>query len=126
MSLTNGWRNRRCGSKGKQLHRCRPGCLILEHLEDRTLLTSNLYLDFGDNLPNGGLTMTVEQLRGLFTNPTPGIQGPDLEGLGNPAMRPTTSLQFTGMAPLVTFDYNGVGGTNNTDYTDLRAAVVAL
>ncbi|MEX0642871.1 MAG: hypothetical protein WD468_09235 [Pirellulales bacterium] len=102
--------------------------MALEHLEDRMLLTSVAYLDFGDSFPAGGLDMTVLQLRDTFANG--GIQGPDFrefdtnnnlvdyaDGLG---------LQFTAMAPLVTFDYNGVGGVNATDYSDLRAAVLNL
>ncbi len=101
--------------------------LRVESLEDRWMLTSVAYLDFGDNFPVGGLDMTVLQLRNTFANG--GIQGPDLREFSNGSVvdyQDTLGLQFTGMAPLVTFDYNGSGGVNGTDYTDLRAAVLGL
>jgi hypothetical protein len=100
-----------------------------ELLETRQLLTANLYLDFGDNFPAGGLDMTVLELRDTLG--AGGIQGPDLRTLGTPAMTDATPLSFTGLSGLVTagptaFDYNGDAVINATDYTDLRTAVVSL
>jgi len=108
----------------------RPG---IEALEVRALLTANLYLDFGDNFPAGGLVMSALQLRSDFGAGTPGLQGPDVRRADN-AMTPGvneaivdgTMLVFNPMAPSVTFDYNGDALVDNTDYTDLRAATLAL
>src|SRR5438046_1810100 len=47
-----------------------------ERLEHRTLLTSVLYVDFGDNLPAGGFDLSVNNLKDDFGGG--GIQGPDL------------------------------------------------
>jgi hypothetical protein len=105
----------------------------IEKLEDRCLLTANLFLDFGDSFPTGGFTLTADQLRDTFASN--GIQGPDLVGLGDPANRITaaTQLRFNGLQDVVTdlqagggFDYNGDGTDDAADYTDLRAAVVSL
>ena len=46
-----------------------------ETLEMRTLFTSVLYLDFGDNYPAAGLTINQGTLRGGFGSS--GLQGPD-------------------------------------------------
>ncbi|MFO0807997.1 MAG: hypothetical protein U0746_05200 [Gemmataceae bacterium] len=94
----------------------------LETLETRNLLTSTLYLDFGDSFPTGGLSMTGLQLRNTFA--AGGIQGPNLTGVAS--VTDTTTLRFTGTAGLVTFDYNGSGTADATDYTDLRAATLAI
>lgn len=118
----------RCGAQ--QPHRFRPR---FELLEDRTLLTANLFLDFGDVFPTGGLVMTVQQLRNNFGATPAGLQGPDLRQADNPATMPlneaitdATNLVFNPTAPLVTFDYNNDGLPNNTDYTGLRANVLTL
>src|SRR5262245_38621211 len=104
----------------------------IECLEDRVVPTSNLFLDFGDNLPAGGLVMTVQQLRNNFGDSPAGMQGPDLRQADvagtsvNEANIDGTVIVYNPTAPLVTFDYNGDTFTNNTDYTDLRAAVLSL
>ena len=56
----------------ERLRRFRPG---VDPLEERTLLTSNVFLDFGDNFPAGGLVMTVQQLRNGFGAAPAGLQG---------------------------------------------------
>src|SRR5262249_19629105 len=99
--------------------------LAVEALEDRTTPTATLFLDFGDSLPAGGLTMTVLQMRDTFANG--GIQGPDLtKTTGTPAITDTTQLKLTPFNPLVTFDYNGDAVVNAQDATDLRTAIVSL
>src|SRR5262249_30017139 len=41
----------------------------LEHLEDRLVPTTTLFLDFGEGLPSAGLTLTVRQLRDTLNGP---------------------------------------------------------
>ena len=102
-----------------------------EPLEMRTLFTSVLYLDFGDNFPAGGLTINQGTLRGGFGSS--GLQGPDVRqpddgttaGV-NEAITDATNFNLTGVAQFVTFDYNGDSATNGTDYTDLRTNVLTL
>ena len=84
--------------------------LSIESLEERWVLTSNLYVDFGDLFPAGGLTMSVQQLRDTFANG--GIQGPDLRF----AYADTDTIRFDTMAPLVNF----------TSYTQLRDNILSL
>jgi hypothetical protein len=88
----------------------------VETLEGRTLLTTTLYLDFGDAFPSGGLQMTVGQLRGP-------LNGPDLTDLG---LADTDRLTFTPFSGLVNFDYNGDGAMNAADASQLRADIVSL
>ena len=98
-----------------------------ELLEQRYVLTSTLYLDFGDNFPAGGLAMTVDELQDSFGSS--GLQGPNLVGdedAGQPAIVAGTPLLFTGLSGLITFDYNGSGMVNATDYTDLRTDIISL
>ncbi len=104
--------------------------LMVEQLEVRDLLTSVLYVDFGDNFPADGLDMTVGQLRGAIAGNV-GIQGPDFREFAADNVTivdyaDTLGLRFTGTSPLVTFDYNGVGGVTGADYTDLRSNVLSL
>src|SRR4051812_43310952 len=102
-----------------------------ESLEIRRLLTSQLYLDFGDFFPGGGLQMNVQTLRSGFGSS--GLQGPDLRQ-GDTAstttvdetITDTTAITFAPTAPLVTFDYDQNTFVNNADYTSLRANVLAL
>ncbi len=103
----------------------RPRRLVSEPLDERCVLTSNLYIDFGDNLPTGGLLVTQLQLRDTFANG--GIQGPDLRGFSFSApIVDATTFQFQSMRNFLTFDYNGDGGTNTQDYTDLSTAILSL
>lgn len=121
----SGWSQRKNSAKKSAsqavLRRRR---LAVEPLEERCVLTSNLYLDFGDNLPVGGLLITNLQMRDTFANG--GIQGPDLRGFGTPGIADTTTLRLTSMQTLVNFDYNQSGIVDAVDYSDLRSAIVAL
>ncbi len=125
---------RRDRSRRRRLgrHRSHYRSLQLEKLEDRTLLTSNLFLDFGDNFPAGGLGTNVLQLRNTFNAGTPGIQGPDLRypstsTISGTAFTDTTPLNMTGLAPLINYDYNSDANVGDVqDYLDLRDAVVSL
>src|SRR5262245_27955542 len=80
---------------------------MIERLERRRLLTSNVYLDFGDNFPAGGLQMTALTLRNTFGSS--GLQGPDLRQPDvastpvNEAITDATNLNFAPTSPLVTF-----------------------
>src|SRR6186713_1689229 len=93
--------------------------LTIEELECRRLLTSNLYLDFGDAFPAGGLQMSVLTLRDAFGSG--GLQGPDLNNPDN-AMTPAneaftdaTNITMNPTSGLITYDYNTDGLTNGTD-----------
>lgn len=95
---------------------------LFECFEPRYVLTSVLYLDFGDNFPVSSLQLTADELRETFANG--GIQGPDLVGDGDPDIAVDTQLTF---APLssITGDFNG-NGDSADDYATLRDAVVNL
>src|SRR4051812_42565026 len=95
-----------------------------ESLEIRRLLTSQLYLDFGDNFPGGGLQMNVQTLRDTFGSN--GLQGPDLRQgdtasttTVNETITDATNITFAPTAPLVTFDYDQSGAVDGADYTSL-------
>src|SRR5262245_21022106 len=60
----------------------RPHPLRLETLEDRTVLSATLYVDFGDRFPNGGLTGTVDNLINLTHNGNPAVNGPPMDQVG--------------------------------------------
>ena len=89
------------------------------------LLTSVLYVDFGDNLPAGGFDLSATQLKDDFGSG--GIQGPDLTAGSNKNPLPgADNLQFTSMSGVINFDYNNDGTANAQDYTDLKNAVIQL
>lgn len=90
---------------------CRP-------LEDRSLPSSTLYLDFGDNFPTGGFEVTDGTLGSNLSSG--GLSGPSLQYTS------ATLLRFLPASTRVTFDYNGSGGVNAQDWTDLRANVLSL
>ena len=100
--------------------------LAMESLEAKRLLTSTLYLDFGDGFPAAGLFMQASDLSGDFASG--GIQGPDLvdSGTDGAEIQSDTQLQFDPLEGLITFDYNNDGLANAHDYTDLRRDVVEL
>lgn len=50
--------------------------LLAERLEDRTLLTSTLYVDFGDNFPGGTLSTTVGDFDSHVSGANPDMDGP--------------------------------------------------
>ncbi len=90
----------------------------LVRLEDRTVPSSTLYVDFGDNFPTGGFDLTDLQLRTSLASG--GLSGPNL------SFSDATLYRFRPASERVTFDYNGSGGVNAQDWIDLRANVFSL
>ena len=93
-----------------------------EPLESRTLLTTTVYLDFGDAFPAGGMTGTAEELRD-------DINGPNFADGGNPGVNDDTGLTFTPFAQVVQnmgVDYDADGNVDGDDATALRNAVISL
>jgi hypothetical protein len=102
--------------------------LGIEIMEDRRMLTANLFLDFGDSFPTGGFTITAEDMQDTFA--AGGVQGPDFLAAGatsDPVVAGSL-LTFNSLSTLLAsaFDYNSDGSTNAQDYQDLRADVVQL
>lgn len=96
--------------------------LQLEPLEERTLLSSTLFLDFGAGIGMGGtMSTTADAFTAIFgantgTNTTNGTTT-------NPTgLNGGSSLDFT---PLF-YDYDNDGNTNNADITALSNAVLAV
>lgn len=87
-------------------------------LEDRSLPSSTLYLDFGDNFPASGFEVTDGTLGANLS--AGGLSGPSL------SYASSTLLRFQPASTRVTFDYNGSGGVNSQDWIDLRASVFSL
>src|SRR4051794_30553594 len=81
--------------------------LSITWLEDRTVPTSNLYLDFGDSLPAGGFNLTVDQLKGSLGSG--GIQGPDFTTGQDNNLAGGDNLQFVSLSTIVNVDYNADG-----------------
>lgn len=103
--------------------------LQMEALEDRLVLTSNLYIDFGENFPTGGFDLTAQQLRDTFANG--GIQGPDI--VYSPIQQTDTIRLRSFQSTLVAansagedVDYNRDGVFNNQDFIDLRAGIITV
>jgi hypothetical protein len=98
----------------------------MEALDQRMVLTSTVFIDFGNAFPDpdgGGpldpqLTMTVDSLRQTFTNG--GIQGPDFTSLGYSLSDVVT---FKPMSSLVNFDYNGDSVINSNDTAALQSDI---
>src|SRR3954471_13917255 len=81
----------------------------VERLEDRVVLTSMLYVDFGDRFPVAGLTGTVGTLR----TATSGVAGDP--AVAGPNMDKDTNGDFSGAA---TDDEDGFTMTSfNSRYT---------
>ena len=95
----------------------------VESLEQRALLTSNLYIDFGDHFPTGGLDLKALQIQDTFING--GIQGPPV--LLSGALEVGDILNLDPLTSVLNFDYDqdGSEGTAN-DYSLLRANVLAI
>jgi hypothetical protein len=101
----------------------------MESLEDRRVLTSNLYIDFGDSFPIGGFDLTAQQLRDTFANG--GIQGPDIVYA---PIQATDNIRLGSLQSTLTaangagenVDYNADGTFNSQDYTDLRASILSV
>jgi hypothetical protein len=116
------WFSRLRGNKAKRKslsHRAGYRIAKCELLEERKLLTTTLYVDFGAGFSNGRLRMTVDE---LLNN----ISGPDLNF--PPTILPNDTLQFESMKSymarnLVDFDGKGAKG-DASDYTALRNSVM--
>ena len=97
---------------------------LVERLEDRTVLTTTLFLDFGFGVGMGNtLSTTTTAYRNIFGvgDATFGGSygtGSDLTG----DLNATASLDFTPLA----YDFDGDGDTDNQDITALTSAVVPL
>src|SRR5262245_22320976 len=98
--------------------RCRRTRLVVRPLEDRSLPTRMLYLDFGEHFPAGGFDITDLNLRSNLSSG--GLSGPDL------SFSDSTLYRFLPTSQRVTFDYNASGGVNSQDWIDLKAAVVSI
>jgi hypothetical protein len=96
---------------------------LFEPLEERTLLSRTLFVDFGDYLPAGGLNMTVKQLYDSFASG--GLQGPDFRDAAV-AYTDATNVRFSPLSGLVDFDYNADGVTNGLDYSQLKANALSV
>jgi hypothetical protein len=59
--------------------------LLMEQLEDRRMLTSTLYVDFGDRFPVAGLAGTVGTLKTATSGVAgdPAVAGPDMASASN-------------------------------------------
>ncbi|MFM7148240.1 MAG: hypothetical protein ACKO23_00190, partial [Gemmataceae bacterium] len=64
-------------SKQKNIKRQKRS-ITLEYLEARLAPTANLYVDFGDRYPSGGLQTTVDDLMNHQFENNPKVNGPDL------------------------------------------------
>lgn len=58
--------------------RVRRGRPLFESLEERLLLSAVLYVDYGDNFPDGGLNTTVGAINSTTSGSNPDIDGPTL------------------------------------------------
>lgn len=96
---------------------------MLEPLEDRRMMTTTLFLDFGEGFGSGGLTMTAGQLRDTLT-------GPDIIDDGSPKMTASTPLRFDSLADVVSsqqIDFDGTGGNgDNADFQALKSSIVTI
>ncbi|MFO0935251.1 MAG: VCBS repeat-containing protein [Gemmataceae bacterium] len=89
--------------------RLRPTVLSLE---DRITPQATLYIDYGDSLPVGGLTGTVDQLPTTKSGSNPAMNGPDLvNSLGAP---PTTVFTWQSYDSL----YGSQSAANRKQMTD--------
>ncbi|MFH1921196.1 MAG: hypothetical protein ABIP48_15110 [Planctomycetota bacterium] len=84
------------------------------------MLTTTLFLDFGEAYPEGGLTMTVDELRSAPVN------GPALD-----ALDPSDTLTFTSLRSLVqddriALDYNGDGRVTDADTDKLKEDILDI
>ena len=91
----------------------------IELLEARSLLTSMIYLDFGDSFPAGGLQTTADEFNNVPNGPDLGVTGPiSLGSLGS-----TVNALHADGDPTTTFDFNGDGVESSADTNFLKQAV---
>ncbi|MDP6721229.1 MAG: hypothetical protein QGF59_21355, partial [Pirellulaceae bacterium] len=100
-----------------------PRGLQLESLEERVVLTTTMYLDFGGGIGMGStMSTTVGDFRNIFGagNPAGGANGTGSDL--TPDLDLTDSFDFTPLA----YDFNGDMVTNNADITALANAVIPI
>ena len=125
--LARCWQGERRSVADRRSGQRHPALSAWTQLEPRTLLTTTVFLDFGEGFGPGGLTMTAAQLRDT-------LNGPDLisatKPMGQPAIVDATPLRFDPLSTLVqnnAIDYDGTGGAGDSaDYIALRDSVVSL
>ncbi len=88
-----------------------------EALEDRRVMTTTLYLDFGLGLPAGGLDVSVSDFASVMGTDT----GPDMAGRGpdGSKLRSTDTLNFQRLD----YDYNDNGLSTKSDIVKLENKV---
>ncbi len=92
-------------------------CSSLERLEDRRLLTTTVFLDFGDGFQSNLLTTIGEIRRDLV--------GPDIR-LGT-FLNDDEIVSIVPMRTVISeqrFDFNDDGRSDSSDYVQLRSAIV--
>ena len=88
--------------------------LIGETLENRQVMTTTVFLDFGEGFTDGSLAMTAGEFRNT-------IQGPDLTKEGSPRIMTGTNLVFSSLESVVrdqAIDFDGAGGAGDSDDYD--------
>ena len=107
-----------------QTRRRRLGHGCAERLEERTLLTTTLYLDFGSGIGMGNtLSTTTTAYRDIFGVGDASFGGSYGTGSDLTAdLNATASLDFTPLA----YDFDSDGDTDDQDITALTSAVVPL
>src|SRR5262245_51971281 len=117
---SSGWfsRFRRRGNSRKPLLRRRSSLRgALEKLEERAMLRTTVYVDFGEGFADGKLTMTAGELNNTLVGPNMGLP-------------PTDVLEFQSLTSLmatqrVDFDGKGVAGDAN-DSSALRGSILSI
>ena len=74
--------------------------MTLRALESRLLLTSTLYIDYGDNFAGGILNTTVGDLDSHTTSGNPNIDGPVLSDSAGNNYSNGTAVQITSLNAL--------------------------
>jgi hypothetical protein len=75
--------------------------MVVECLEDRALLTSTLYIDYGDRFPGGILNTTVGALDNTTNGANPNIDGPVLSDANNNLYANGTAVAITSVNTLM-------------------------
>src|SRR5258707_49074 len=90
-------------------------CAAAEALECRRLLTSTLYIDYGDSFPGGVLNTTIGALKSTTNGGNPNVDGPQLTDANGNNYPDATALKITSLNTLY-------GGTA----TSMRATMDAM
>jgi hypothetical protein len=92
--------------------------LVFEELEGRILLSSTLFVDFGDNFTNGTLNTTVGALDNTTSGTNPNIDGPVLtDSAGN---------NYAANTPVAIQSFNSVYTGNSAAAATDRTAIMDL